>query len=83
MLPKRGDRLSKLKELLFRLAHQFHDNVTVPSALAAKAPHDFGQFLVEPVSGVRERGGSAGARLCPVFNHLKSVFAPYTGWWQR
>lgn len=83
MLPKRGDGLSKLKELLFRLAHQFHENVTLPSALAAKAPHDFCQFLVETVRLVRELGGLAGALLCHVLNQLKRFFEPYTGWWHR
>jgi len=41
VLPKRGDGLSKLQELPFRVAHQGHKDVPLPSALAAKAPQDF------------------------------------------
>ena len=74
MLPKRCDGLSKLKELLFRLAHQFHKDVTVPSALAAKAPHGFGQLLVEAVGLARERRGPAVALLGHAFNELEGFF---------
>jgi hypothetical protein len=83
VLPKRGDGLSKLKELLCRVAHQCHAHVTLPSALAAKAPQDFGQFLVETVNLVRALGGPAGALLCHVCNQRKRFFEPYTGWWHR
>jgi len=41
LLPKRSDGLSQFQQLLFRVAHQFHEDVPVPSALAAKASHDF------------------------------------------
>ena len=74
VLPKRCDGLSKLKELLFRLAHQFHKDVTVPSALAAKAPHGFCQLLVEAVGLARELRGPAVALLCHAFNQLEGFF---------
>ena len=49
LLPKRGDGLAKRQELLFRVAHQFHEDVALPPALAAKATHDLFQLLLEAV----------------------------------
>ena len=83
MLPKRGDGLPQLQELLFRLAHQFHEDVPLSSALAAKAAHDFCQFLVEAMGLVRERRGPAAALRCDACNQLERFFEPYTGWWHR
>jgi hypothetical protein len=83
LLPKRGDGLSKRKELLFSLAHQLHEDVPLPSALATKASYGFFQLLVEGVGLTRELCGSAVALLCHVFNQLEGFFGPYTGWWHR
>ena len=74
LLPKRGDGLSQLQKLLFRLAHQFHEDVPVPSALAAKAAHDFCQFLVQALGLVRERRGPAAALRGDACNQLKRFF---------
>ena len=82
MLPQRCDGLSQLQELLFSLAHQFHEDVAVPSALAAKAAHDFFQLLLEPVGLARELRRPAAAPLCEALNQLESFFALYTAWWQ-
>ena len=63
LLPKRGNGLAKLQELLFRVAHQFHKDLALPTALAAKAPHDFFQLLVERLGLARGpwRGGCTSA----------------------
>jgi hypothetical protein len=74
LLPKRGDGLAKLQELVFRLAHQFHEDVTVPSALAAKASHDFFQLLVEAMGLVRELRGPAAAPRGEACNQLERFF---------
>ena len=79
VLPQRCDGLSQLQELLFSLAHQFHEDVAVPSALAAKAAHDFFQLLLEPVGLAREFRRPAAAPLCEVLNQLEGFFALYTG----
>ena len=60
-VPKCGNGLSKLQELLFRVAHQFHQDVPLPSALAAKAPYDFFQLLVEGLGLTCEDRGLAAA----------------------
>ena len=63
LLPKCGNGLSKRQELLFRVAHQFHQDVPLPSALAAKASYDFFQLLLELLGLTCEDRGSAAARL--------------------
>jgi hypothetical protein len=69
------------------VAHQFHKNMALAPALAAKAPHDFGQFLVEFLGLTREGRGAAAARLWDVgderqrfFCALYSVVASVTRW---
>jgi hypothetical protein len=74
LLPKRGDGLSKLQELLLSVAYQFYKDVTLPSALAAKAPHDFFQLLVEGVGLTREGRGLAAALLRDVCNERQGFF---------
>jgi len=74
LLPKRSDGLSQFQQLLFRVAHQFHEDVPVPSALAAKASHDFFQLLVEAMGLVRERRGPAAAPRCDACNQLERFF---------
>lgn len=72
--PQGGHGLSKPEELLFRLAHQFHEDLAWAAALAAKAPHDFGQCLVEFLGLTREDRGAAAARLGDVCNERKRFF---------
>lgn len=74
VLPKRCDGLSKRKELVFRVAHQFHEDVALPAALAAKAPHSVCQRPVQAVGVARELCGPAGALPCHVFNQLEGFF---------
>jgi hypothetical protein len=74
LLPKRSDGFSQLQKLLFRVAHQFHEDVPLPSALAAKAAHDFFDLLVEAMGLVRERRGPAAALRCDADNQLKRFF---------
>jgi hypothetical protein len=49
LLPQGGDGLTQRQELLFRVAHHFHEDVPVPAALTPKATHDFGDLLMEAV----------------------------------
>jgi hypothetical protein len=74
LLPKRGNGLSKLQELVFRMPYQFHKDVPLSAALAAKAPHDFCQLLVEFLGLTPEDGGSAAARLREVFDECQRFF---------
>jgi hypothetical protein len=74
LLPKRGDGLSKLQELLLSVAYQFYKDVPLPSALAAKAPHDFFQLLGEGVGLTREGRGLAAALLRDVCNERQGFF---------
>ena len=74
LLPQRSDRFAQLKESLFRLAHQFHEDVPVPAALATKAAHDFFQLLLEAMGLVRELLGLAAAPLCNACNQLERFF---------
>ena len=83
VLPQRGDGLSQFQKLLFRLAHQFHEDVPLPSALAAKASHDFFQLLVEALGLVREYRGPAAAPRGDACNQIERFFEPWTGWWHR
>ena len=83
MVPKCGDGLAKLQELLLSVAYQFHKDVPLPSALAAKAPHDFCQLLVEGLGLTHEARGLAAALLRDVFDELQCFFAPCTAWWHR
>ena len=83
LVPKRGDGLAQLQELLFRVAHQLHEDVPLPSALATKATHDFGEFLVQVLGLVRELRGLAPASLRDAGHQFEGFFAPYTAWWHR
>jgi len=74
VLPQCGDGLSQLQKLLFHVAHQFHEDVPVPSALAAKASHDFCQRLGEALGLVRERRSPAAAPRCEAGNQLERFF---------
>jgi len=74
LLPKRGDGFAKLQELLFSVAHQCHEDVPLPSALATKAPHDFFEFLLEALGLALELRGPAAAPLGDAFNQLEGFF---------
>src|SRR5437870_8058363 len=74
LLPQGCHGFSKLQELLFRLAHQFHKDLALPTTLAAKASHDFFQLLVESLGLAREDRGAAAGRLRDGFDDLKDFF---------
>jgi len=57
------DGLAKRQELLFRVAHQRHEDVPLPSTAAAKGAHDFLQRMVEVLGLAVKRDGSAAALL--------------------
>jgi carboxyl-terminal processing protease len=75
--------LAKIKELPFGVAHQRHEDAALPSALAAKSPHDLFQLLLQLVGLAPQGDGAAVASLGKPFNALKGFFAPYTAWWRR
>src|SRR5262249_36356557 len=87
LLSKSGNGRAKLQEFVFRVAHQFHKDPTLATTLAAKAPHDFGQLLVERLGLPREDRDALAARLRDVcdegqcfFCALYSVVASVTRW---
>ena len=74
LLPKCGDRGAKLQELLFSVAHQFHKDVPLPSALAAKTTPHLLELLGE-VSGLAlERGSPVAALRGDVGDELECFF---------
>ena len=74
LLPKHRDGLAKLQELLFSLAHQFHEDVPLPSALATKATHDFFELLLEALGLALELRGPTAASLGDACHQLESFF---------
>ena len=83
LLPKRGDGLAKLQELVCRLAHPFHEDVTCPRQWRPKHRMTFFSSwwrlwasFVSFVARLRHRG---------VMRAISSsgFCAPYTGWWHR
>jgi hypothetical protein len=48
--------------------------VSLPSALATKAAHDFFQLVVEALGLVRERRGPAAAPRCDACNQFERFF---------
>jgi hypothetical protein len=83
LLAKRLDGRAKLKELPFGVAHQRHEDAALPSALAAKSPHDLFQRLLQMLGLAPQGDGAAVASLGKPFNALKGFFEPYTAWWRR
>jgi hypothetical protein len=81
------DGCTQCKELLFSLTHQRHENATLTSTTAAKAPHDLGEGVLQALGLVVELGSLAGALLRDVvdererfFCALYSVVASVTRW---
>ena len=83
LLPQSGDGLPQLQQFLFCVAHQLHKDLTLPTTLATKAPHDLGQLLLECLGLTPEGRGAAAARLREVFDERQRFFALYTGSWHR
>jgi hypothetical protein len=81
LLPKGVDGLAERQELPFGVAHHLHEDAALPPALAAKAPQDFLQFLLQAL-GLGPQGGSpAAASLGDAVDDLKGFFVPCTVWW--
>jgi len=72
--PKHFDGLAELQELPFGLAYQLHEDVALPPALAAKAPHDFFQFLLQPVGLGPQCDDPAAGSLGDTFDALQGFF---------
>ena len=83
VLPKYRKWALQAQELLFRVAHQFHQDVPLPSALAAKPSHDFFQLLLELLGLTCEDRGSAAARLRDAAMSARVFFALSAVWWHR
>ena len=60
-----------------------HEDLPLPTALAAKAPHGLLQVVVQTVRLAREFKSAAIACVRDVLDELKSFFEPYTAWWRR
>ena len=56
-----GQGATTLQELLFRLAHQRHEDLALPAALATKAAHDLREVVVERGRLGLQRGRLRGA----------------------
>ena len=76
VLTKRLDGLAEIKELPFGVAHQRHEDAALPSALAAKSPHDLCQLLLQMLGLAPQEDGAAVASLRKSCNALKSFFEP-------
>jgi hypothetical protein len=81
--PKYCDRLAEIKELPFGLAHQLHEDVALPAALATKATHDFFQCLVQLLGLGSQFNGLAAGSLGDTFDEFQGFFVPCTRWWHR
>ena len=68
------DGFPQCKELLFGLTHQRHEDATVTSTTAAKAPHDLGEGVLQVLGLVVELGGPAVALLRDVGDERKCFF---------
>jgi hypothetical protein len=69
--------------LLCGVADKLHEDLALPPALAAKAPHGLLEVVVETVRLPREVKSAAGASVCDAFDAFESFFEPCTAWWHR
>jgi hypothetical protein len=74
VLSKGSNRLAKLQELVLRLTHEVHKDLALPTALAAKAPHDFVQRLLDRLGLPCEPRGAAAALLRDGCDERKGFF---------
>jgi hypothetical protein len=70
LLGKGGNGLPQVQEQLFGLAHKLDEDVPVAATAAAKAPHDFFEFLPQALDLPLESRGAATALLCDVGDEL-------------
>jgi len=81
LLSQGFDRLSQAQELLFGVADMLHEDLALPPALAAKAPHGLLEVVVETVRLPREVKSAAVASVGDAFDEFASFFEPCTAWW--
>jgi hypothetical protein len=81
LLPKGVAGLAERKELPCGLAPQLHEDAALPPALAATAPQDFFQLLLEAVGLAPQGSRPAAASLGDAVDELKGFFVPCTVWW--
>ena len=74
---QRGPGRANLAALLCCVAHEFDKDVAGPSALAASAPQDFGQCVVEGRGLTREDRGSAAAWLCDIGDERQRLWRAF------
>jgi hypothetical protein len=63
------------------LAYNLHEDLSLTTALAAKAPHGPVQVVVQTVRLPCEFKGAAVACVRDVLDELEDFFEPYTAWW--
>jgi hypothetical protein len=68
------DRLTKGQELVFRVAHQLDEDLSLTATAAAKTPHDLGEFLREAAGLALERGGPVTALRDDVVDECERFF---------
>jgi small ligand-binding sensory domain FIST len=71
---ERGDGAAKGSQLRCGLAHEFHKDFALPSALAATAAHDFLPVVRERLDVPLQCGCSGGAVLRAGQDELKDFF---------
>ena len=83
LLAERRDGVAERQQLAFGLAHQFHENVAPPPALAAKTPHSLFQLVMQVV-GLRPQAGDAGAAaLSDVRDEFQCFFWALYSWFAQ
>ena len=70
LLGERGDGLTQLQELAFGLAHELDEHVPLTATAAAKAPHDFFEFLPQIFDVALKGSGAATALLGDVIDEV-------------
>jgi hypothetical protein len=80
LLPHGSNGLAKPQELLLRVPHPLHQDLALPTALAANASHDFGQLWLERLDLTCEARGAA-VLLREGRKERKDFFARCTAWW--
>ena len=70
LLAKGGDASTELKELLFGLAHQLDEDLTLTPTATAKAAHHFGEVLLEAFRLCLETDAAVTAERCDASDEL-------------
>jgi hypothetical protein len=77
------ERRTEGQELLFRVAHQLDEDLSLTATASAKTTHDLCEFLREASGLALEHGGPATAMRDDVVDEGERFFGLYTAWWHR